>query len=170
MTNNGIDFLSTTATSALTLSNSPVADNGGSGIFLFPTGSATAVFNRVEANNNAGHGIAVDGAFSAGTDTINATVSDSVAAGNNSGFVNATVSGQAPTSLMLFHSVAANNGTGVAVQGPGAILRLANSTVTGNTQHGWVAISSGVVDSYGDNYIDGNGSNIGSSLTSISKQ
>jgi hypothetical protein len=170
MTADGIDFFSTTATSALTVSNSLLADNGGYGIYLVPTGSVTAVFNRVEVNNNGTAGIFVNGGSSAGTNTINATVSDSVAAGNNSGFVNATVSGQAPTSLMLFHSVAANNGTGVAVQGPGAILRLANSTVTGNTQHGWVAISSGVVDSYGDNYIDGNGSNIGSSLTSISKQ
>ena len=169
MTNNGIDFLSTTATSALTLSNSPVADNGGSGIFLFPTGSATAVFNRVEANNNAGHGIAVDGAFSAGTDTINATVSDSVAAGNvGVGFLSETLSSNAPTSLTVFHSVAANNGTGVQALNSGATLRIANSTLTGNT-HGWQVISSGVVASYGDNYIDGNGSNTGG-LTLIPKQ
>jgi len=170
MTNDGIDFLSTTPTSALTVSNSLVADNTNDGILLQPTGSATAVFNRVEANNNGLNGIFAYGGASAGTNTINATVSDSVAAGNGSvGFQSFTLSGTAPTSVMLFHSVAANNGFGVGTQGVGgaATLRIANSTLTGNS-HGWLA-SDGIVDSYGDNYIDGNGSNIGS-LTPISKQ
>ena len=115
MNGDGIDFLSSTATSALTVSNSLVADNGGNGIHLTPTGSATAVFNRVEANNNGDHGILADGASSAGTNTINATVSDSVAAGNvGAGFASASAPGNAPTSVMVFHSVAANNVAGVA--------------------------------------------------------
>jgi len=37
----------------------------------------------------------------------------------------------------------------------GATIRVGQSTVTGNGA-GWSAVSSGVVDSYGDNYIDGN--------------
>jgi len=101
----------------------------------------------------------VNGSNSAGTNTVNATVSESVAAGNfQTGFFSNSQSGYAPTSLMVSHSVAANNGTGVGAVGAGATLRLANSTVTGNT-NGWQAFSSGVVDSYGDNYIDGNTSN-----------
>jgi len=170
MANDGIDFTSTTATSAFTVSNSLVADNGGTGIFLSPTGSTTAVFNRDEVNNNIGDGIVVVGSTSAGTNTVNATVSDSVAAGNgDTGFFSATGSGKAPTSLMIFHSVAANNGTGVGASGTnGVTVRLANSTVTGNT-FGWATETSAVIASYGDNYIDGNGSNTGS-LTSISKQ
>jgi len=172
MTSDGIDFLSSTSTSALTVSNSLVADNSQNGIFLAPTGSVTAMFNRVEVNNNADDGIVVDGEFSAGTNTINATVSDSVIAGNGfvngTGFYSLTQSGNAPTSLMLFHSVVANNDIGVEAVGSGAILRLANSTVTGNG-HGWQVSTSGVVASYGDNYIDGNGTNTGS-LTPISKQ
>ena len=159
MTVDGIDFFSTTATSALTVSNSLIADNGSTGIALQPAGSATAVFNRVEVNNNGQTGISVDGAISAGTNTIKATVSDSVAAGNGGvGFESSTNSGQAPTSLMVFHSVAANNVFGVVANGTGAAtLRLANSTLTGNA-NGWIA-SGGVVDSYGDNYIDGNTTN-----------
>ena len=158
MTLDGIDFVSTTVTSALTVSNSLIADNLGAGIFLYPTGSATAVFNRVEANNNGSHGIMVDGTNSAGTNTINATVSESVAAGNSggAGFFSVSNSGKAPTSLMVYHSVAANNSDGVAAAGPGATLRLANSTVTGNG-NGWaVPTAGGVLYSYGDNYIDGN--------------
>ena len=158
MTGTGIFFQSTSATSTLTVSNSLMADNGNIGILLLPTGSVTAVFNRIEANNNGNTGIFVDGGNSAGTNTVNATVSDSVAAGNFDGFVSASQSGSAPTSVMVFHSVAANNSTGVAVTGTGATLRLANSTVTGNT-NGWTATTSGVVDSYGDNYIDGNVAN-----------
>ena len=170
MAGDGIDFLSTTATSTLTVSNSLIANNGDTGIYLAPTGSATAVFNRVEVNNNAEEGIYVYGEQSAGANAINATVFDSVAAGNGTmGFISQTSTGFAPTSLMVFHSVAANNQVGVQSAGIGATLRLANSTVTGNYNHGWAQSSSGVVASYGDNYIDGNGSNLGS-LTSISKQ
>jgi hypothetical protein len=69
---------------------------------------------------------------------------------------------------MLFHSVAANNDTGVQAQGASATIRLANSTVTGNA-NGWAVFTGGIVDSYGDNYIDGNGSNTGS-LTPIVRQ
>ena len=151
------------------MSNTLVADNVGLGILLQPTGSATAVFNRIEVNNNGSSGIFVDGSTSASSNTINATVFESVAAGNvGDGFFSNTQAGQAPTSVMVFHSVAANNINGVAANGTGATLRLANSTVTGNIR-GWRVISSGVLNSYGDNYIDGNGANLGI-LTSISRQ
>ena len=59
---------------------------------------------------------------------------------------------------MVFHSVAANNDTAFWANGAGATLRVANSMVTGNI-NGWKATAGGVVQSYGDNYIDGNGSN-----------
>ena len=168
MTGDGVGF-NPTATSALTVSNSLVADNGRNGIVVAPTGSATAVFNRVEANNNAITGIQVDGTSSTGTNAINATVSDSVAAGNGgAGFLSDTGSGQAPISLMISHSVAANNNTGVFAFGVGATLRFANSTVTGNTT-GWNAGNGGTIASYGENYIDGNGSNMGS-LTPVARQ
>jgi len=83
-------------------------------------------------------------------------VSDSVAAGNGGGgFTVSSITGKAPASLMLFHSVSTHNGDGVVAFNTGATLRLANSTVTGNT-NGWFVSGSGVVNSYGDNYVDGN--------------
>jgi hypothetical protein len=168
MTDDGMDLGSSNA-SNFTVSSSLVADNGGNGIFLVPAGSATAVFKRVEANNNANSGILVSGVDSAGTNTINATISDSVAAGNGQvGFYSATQSVKAPTSVTITHSVAANNGYGVLAQSSGAIIRLANSTVTGNT-NGWFVNGLGIVATYGDNYIDGNAGNTGS-LSSIAKQ
>ncbi len=113
------------------------------------------MFNQVEANNNGGHGILVDGTNSAVANKVNATASESVAAGNGgTGFIAGSIS--APTSFTVSHSVAANNRIGVEATGSAGILRLANSTVTGNTAS-WIATFNGVLDSYGDNYIDGNG-------------
>ncbi|MEA2904858.1 MAG: hypothetical protein QOI12_2245 [Alphaproteobacteria bacterium] len=167
--NNGINFLPN-APSNLAISNTLVADNGSIGILVFPSGSdvVTAVFNRVEANNNVNHGIRVDGTNSTGI--VNATASDSVAARNgDKGFLAYSFPSQAPTTLTLFHSVAANNASGIVAFGSGATIRAAQSMVTGNTSAGWSAIGGGVVESYGDNYIDGNGTN-GGALTPIVKQ
>jgi hypothetical protein len=169
VTGDGINFFPN-STSNLSVSNTLVADNNNNGILVLPsgTGAVTAVFNRVEMNNNANNGIVLSGLNSTGT--INATVSDSIAAHNGStGFYVLSASGDALTTLTVFHSVAANNnGTGIAAQFTGATLRLAQSVVTGNA-FGWVVSNGGVLASYGDNYIDGNGPNTGS-LTIIGKQ
>jgi len=167
VTNNGLAFFPN-ATSHLAVSNSVVADNVSDGIVVAPTGSGTvtAVINRVEANNNI-IGIYAEGLDSTGT--VNVTVSESVVAKSSTAgfYVHSTV-GKAPTTLTVFHSVTANNGYGFEVTGQGATLRAAQSMVTGNAG-GWLATASGVIQSYGDNYIDGNGPNTGS-LTSISTQ
>jgi Right handed beta helix region len=163
----GIDF-SPNASSKLSVSNSVLADSY-DGIIAEPSGSSavTIVLNRVEANNNSNNGIEVDGFQSTGT--VTATVSDSIATGGNVGISVATTTSNASTTMTMVRSVSANNASGVGVSGPGATLRLANSTVTGNLSHGWSVGSSGVLSSYGDNYIDGNGSNAGS-LTPIARQ
>jgi hypothetical protein len=52
--------------------------------------------------------------------------------------------------------VAANNTNfGVGANSGGANVRLAQSTVTGNP-NAWSIGNGGVVESYGDNYVDGN--------------
>jgi hypothetical protein len=159
VTNNGIDFLPS-AGSTLFVSNTLVAYSGEVGINVSPSSGFTlgyqvrATLNRVEAINN-NYGISVNGSDSIGT--VRATVSESVAHSNtNAGFYVATASSStAPTTLMVFHSVASNNVTGLQAEGyTGATLLVAQSTVTGNT-NGWTA-TGGVVQSYGDNYIDGN--------------
>jgi Right handed beta helix region len=169
MTQTGIAFQPQSG-GALTVSNSLVADNGGIGIQFIPQGAGTAVFNHVEASNNGGHGILVNGIFG-GSGLVNGTAFESVASGNHGiGFV-AQGGNTAATNFMVFHSVAANNATGLGAAAS-ANLRLANSAVTGNTA-GWDifngAGSFGFIDTYGDNYIDANGSSTGS-LTPISKQ
>jgi hypothetical protein len=162
MASYGIDFASTTA-STLTVSNSILNDNVAAGVLVQPTGNATATFDRVQANNNKFDGILVSGMNSPSSATVNATAFESVASGNgNIGFyAYSGGSTNAPTTLMVSHSAATNNGYGAEAEYAGATIYLANSTLSGNT-NGWAVTGAGglgVVESYGDNYIDGNAAN-----------
>jgi hypothetical protein len=159
-------YFSPNATSSLSVSNSVMSDNLDTGIYVVPSGPSSSsvvsgvvsvVLNHVEVNNN-GNGIVVSGGNSTGM--VNATVYDSVAVGNNPvGLLAVTTKGRAPVTLMLFHSIIANTtGWGLNAQGPGAIIRVAHSVVTANT-NGWFTSDSAVVQIYGNNYIDGNTGN-----------
>jgi Right handed beta helix region len=153
----GVAFIPS-ATSSLVVSNTTSSDNGGDGFKVQGSQTVTAVFNRVEANNNThGIGINVNGAVSPSTSTTKVTISDSVMDHNSDGVDFDALTTSSATTVTLFHSVITNN-SGVGVNGPGdaGTLRLAQSVVTGNT-NGW----EGLVQSYGDNYIDGNGANQG---------
>ena len=59
--------------------------------------------------------------------------------------------------LTVTRSISAHNATGATAANAGAILQLGESTLTGNTALSWVAQTGGVVQSYGDHSIDGNG-------------
>jgi hypothetical protein len=171
VTGNGIGFFPNAA-SAITASNSLLADNGNVGIFVQPSAassSVTAIISRVEANNNV-TGILVSG-LGANSGIVIATVVDSVAAGNsNQGFFVETFDAGPGMSavLTLVRSVAANNSTGVEAVGANATMLLAQTAVTGNSSFGWTAASAGTIKSYGDNYINAV-SNQGS-LTAVGRQ
>jgi hypothetical protein len=162
--NDGIDF-GPTGTSHLSISDSTISANGLSGIAVAPVGAGagtvTAVLTRVDVSNNGYQGIYFEG--DNGTGTLNGTVYESVSAHNvANGFYASSASGHSTTTLSVFHSVSANNSAGgLVASGIGATVRAAQSMVTGNG-HGWQALTNGVVSSYGDNYIDSNGSNAGS--------
>ena len=145
------------AASRLSVSNSLVSDMDNDGIHITPNGSSgpvTALFNRVQASNNGRYGIVMDGTTS--TSTISATAVDTLASGNfSAGFFAVASSAQAPTTLTLFNSVAADNGAGLLVGNSGAAIRVAHSVLTGNTS-GWSTPFGGTVSSAGDNTIEGN--------------
>ena len=62
-----------------------------------------------------------------------------------------------PVSIMVRNTTVANNAAyGLAAEGPGATLSVTRSTITGNG-NAFTAQNSGVVSSYADNNIDGNG-------------
>ncbi|MGB8898080.1 MAG: hypothetical protein WCC90_01965, partial [Methylocella sp.] len=77
-----------------------------------------------------------------------------------------SASGNAPTAVMLRNSVAINNGFGL-VSDNNAILRVVRSVVTGNAAGVAVGPTGGMLDSYGDNDIDGNTTNNTGVLTEI---
>ena len=136
------------AASSLVVSNSLVGDNGGTGIVAHPTGgvAVNVVLNRAELYRNTGDGLFADNAAN-GNGLLKAEVVDSVAANNvNHGFVQG-----GSARLIVINSAALNNNTGVVKFGFG-LLRIGHSTLAGN-----VASWFGSVESFGDNYITGNG-------------
>src|SRR5262249_21829156 len=103
-----------------------------------------------------------------GTAPIDVAATDTVAASSRgTGFFVHSSVGHSVSSLVLTRSTAAGNLVGLAASlvlaGEGeqnAVIRIAQSTISGN-QIGYRALSGGTILSYGDNYIDANGTNIG---------
>ena len=150
----GIDFYPT-ASGTFFISNTLLSDNGGAGIAVTSTGSGTTngVLNHVDMVNNE-DGIIVQST----TQTVNVTISDSVSANNTAAGIGAESDDGMMLSVMVRNSTSANNGTdGLYASGAGATVPATRSTITGNIT-GWSTPSGGVVTSYGDNNIDGNGS------------
>jgi hypothetical protein len=168
--NTGLAFVSNATTlQTLSVSNSYFTDNGvGIYIATFSTGAIAAALDRVALYGSPIEGLFVSGG--GGTGAINVAVTDSVANNNPNGigfYVTSAVLHSA-TNVVLTRTTASGNGVGVEASGTAATIRLAQSTITGNTT-GYDAASSGVILSYGDNYIDANGSNTGA-LGSATRQ
>jgi hypothetical protein len=156
--NDGISF-DPSATAVLLVSNTLVSDNGSSGIFISGGGSGglAGTLDHVTLEHNATDGLHVQN-FNA-TQSDNFTISDSVSAHNGTDGVNVIAGSGSITQVMVQNSTIANNGTGLAASGAGApVLRVTRSTITGNGS-GWSISTNGVVASYVDNIIDGNGNN-----------
>jgi hypothetical protein len=155
--NNGIWFAPNIANpSQIFVSNTLVSDNGSNGIYIFVAGATTTMgaLDHVQTENNLGYGLAV----STSSQTVNITVSDSVSANNGNAGILADSLGGTPIGVMVRSSTIANNAAdGLQASGTGATIRVTRSTITGNVT-GWANSVSGVVLSYGDNNIDGNGS------------
>jgi hypothetical protein len=169
MAADGINFIPTASSGSLSVSHSWVGNNGGYGIFVRPTGSATAtvVFDGVTMQYNSAsyYGLLLDASFTTGK--VTGTVTDSVSSDNGGGFQAKGSTGAVAdsASLMLVRSVAANNHTGLQAgdfDTQTGIIRLSEVTIAGNVVD-WINFTGGPgVFSYGDNNIDGNGSTSGS--------
>jgi len=151
----GIQF-SPDASTQLFVSNTLVSDNGNDGIAIVANGSGTTtgVLDHVTMENNHSDGLYVVTA----AQTVNVTVTDSVSANNVSDGIFAILSGGTINIMARNSTIANNSGDGLLAQGTGATISVTRSTITGNGP-AWAEVSSGVVLSYGDNNIDGNGGN-----------
>jgi len=171
---NGLGVLfAPSAASQLTILDSTIADNGngstGGGILIQPTGtgSAKVTLQNVAVQNNANAGFKIDTTGNTGTG-IAATIDGSQFVGSAAGVVNFTPGGAAISALMLVNSTVANNNFGVFGNGAGATIRVGNTTITGNTTG--VFSSSATISSYGDNRLDGNGTDGSFTGTAIPKK
>lgn len=104
-----------------------------------------ASVNRVNALNS------VNGIFIKGVNGVDATVKDSVAAGN--GPAGTGFRADNASSMDLEHCVTTDNNFGVTAQS-GAVVRVSNSTITAN---GNGLFGSGTILSRGNNTLEGNG-------------
>jgi len=90
---------------------------------------------------------------------IDVTVSRSTLVGNQNGVgVNASAGGSAATAVLKDNVISKNSNKGVYVQFAGATAILSGNTVTGNVT-GLQSLSSGVLTSFGNNSVTGNGNN-----------
>lgn len=149
-------------TSQLFMSDTVVSDSGGEGILIRPNGAgiANVVLERVQAVNNA-FGIVASASGSGGAGTVvNIAVRDSVASGNGSAGIQARSQVGGPNVIMtLDHVAATSNGNGIEADGSNmgaGGIALSNTQVSGNGQ-GLLSVNSGVLLSFQNNYVIGNG-------------
>ena len=154
----------------LYVADTTVANSAGTGIEIRPNGNANVnvVLDRVRVENSLGNGMAFFGNSTTGI--VTATVRDSISAGNgNHGIITAENAGGGTTTAMLERTASLNNDEmGVIASGAGATIRIGNSTVSGN-QVGMASFGGGVIQSYGTNKVNGNGTDGDPSSTIASK-
>ena len=156
----GISATSSTSGSELDVTNSLIVDNGtgpttGGGIQINPSAAMSFVINNTYVANNT-LGISVNNPT--GGTTVKGTIKNSSATGNSLAGIIATGTGNA-LNVMIDGTVSSNNGTnGVAATGSSAVIEIGRSTVSGNTT-GFKPVAPGVINTYGNNQVDGNGTN-----------
>ncbi len=160
-TGDAIDITPSGATQ-FRISNSVVEDNAHRGVYVLPSGSGTAqgVIDHVAASGNP-KGIAINGGGGA---TVNVSITNSVASGSSQDGI---IAGSGAV-VSIGNTTASVNAVGL-LAGASGVIQLTQSLVTGNTIG--VSLSGGTVDSYQDNQIGLNGTDVsGGSLTPVSQK
>lgn len=125
--------------------------DGNLGIILQPVGAAgsvNAVLRNVRSQNNSQTGLLV-------SPKATAVVDKSAFTGNANGVI-ANATGANPAIVMLNDSVVSGNGTlGIRSNGANARIRVGNSVITAN-QTGLSILNGAILNSFGNNRLDGN--------------
>ena len=158
VTNYGI-LVQPTAAGKLHVSNTTVENSGagttGGGMLLRPTGSGSvsASLDNVSLVGNV-LGLRAENSV-AGTGLVAVSVVNSEAGNNTySGFVVAQTAGSGAVQFNIDRSRSVNNAIGLNLSGPGAVIRVSNSMITGNGI-GVNTATTNVV-SYGNNHVEDN--------------
>jgi len=166
---NGIIINNSTGVPEVDVVDTLIEDNGGvagaAGVLIKPSGAggAKVTLNRVQILNNQ-VGVSIDGDVSTGP--IDVAIRNSEMSGNAAqGFNSLSPNGaDSLVRVMITESTASNNaGNGIQSVGQRSTVRVGESIATGNGGVGLQANNSGILQSYGDNYTDGNtgGANVG---------
>jgi hypothetical protein len=134
--------------------------DGNTGILIQPTGangSIRAVLRNVRAQNNSLAGLNVSAAGNSSAAGSVIAVDKSSFSGNGTG-VSTSGPNTTQASIMLNDSVVSGNNVGIRANGPVGTVRVANSVITGNNT-GLSITSGGILNTYGNNRLDGNGTN-----------
>lgn len=144
----------------LIITNSTILNNAvpgaGGGIEVVPTGSANSkmVLENVRIEGSANAGMRVDMSGTTGG-SVSISIDDSHIVGGQTG-LSVEASGAGVGMVMLVRSgIVSNFGAAITANGANAIVRVSDSTFTGNSS-GVFASNGATVASYGDNRLDGN--------------
>ncbi|MFH1794984.1 MAG: right-handed parallel beta-helix repeat-containing protein [Pseudomonadota bacterium] len=156
---NGVLFSPSTGSPELFISNSYITGNGtattGAGVQIAPTGSANAkatIENTTVANNSIG----VRGVSNGTTGTVDISIANSELSGGT--FHGLVLQADTGTSKAMVNStrIVNNANQGIRVIGANGIVRIGSSVISGNLT-GLNAVSGGNIRSYGNNQLNGNG-------------
>jgi Right handed beta helix region len=152
----GVNDARTNSGGELYISDTIIRNNGQSAVVILPTSPVIATLARVHLLNNGNSGLAITNG--------NATISDSVIAGN-------TAHGLFSDTGAVINSennrISGNGGIGVDANG-GSTIRLSNTLVTNNVGAGF-SISGATINTFSNNHFAGNGANVGA-LSPIAPQ
>lgn len=161
----GIQF--TAPGGELYVSNCTIADSSSNAVSIVPSGGKTiAVLDRVRIQSAVAQGLLATGG-GAGT-SISVAIRDSSVSGGASHGISVQATGAGSVSMLIDRSMLANNGlSGVNATGAKALIRITDSTVTGNTSG--LSVGSGAsIENLAPNRIIGNGDDTPSAL--VAKQ
>lgn len=147
----------------LTISNSTISNNGsagaGGGILIQPTGaggSARVTLSNVRINNNNGAGVRVETSGNTSLAGNAVAIVDSELNGNVQGLLVNTPASTTTAAVMVTGSaINFNTSRGILAGGATAVVRVGNTTITGNAT-GLQSGTGAVINTYGDNRLDGN--------------
>ncbi|TCS10450.1 hypothetical protein EV278_11731 [Caulobacter sp. BK020] len=155
---NGIVALNSSGTLRLNVVNTLLSENGaastGAGILVQPTGSGSAIvsFNHVTAIDNA-RGVQLDASSTSGS--VKGTIANSNLSNNTLAGIH-IVSAGATASIYITDTNSSNNAGGVNSIGAGAVALVNRSSFVGNA-FGFQPLSGGLIQSYVNNAVTGNG-------------
>jgi hypothetical protein len=175
----GISFQPSGSTN-LHVTNTTISQNGaagsGGGVLMQPTGTGSthAVFDNVRIQQNNNFGVNMDSTGNTGSGI--ASVFNAVQISNNANTglnMNSAVGGAAVLVMLRDSTISYSNGSGISANGVNARARVGNTMIFGNaltSGTGVNVIGGATINTYGDNYVDGNANDGAFTLPAIPKK